>query len=1077
MLTIRKRNGDVVPYTEAKIKAAITAAWLEAKPLDVDDLLITLMVDEVTRWLDWQSTQFKLEDSAKVFEADVERVQDVVEKVLMDANQFDVAKAYILYRQKRTEERVRTKPDPTGLSNYIHAAKYARYLPEMQRREVYDETVDRVELMHQKRFAHVPGMGSLITWAFGFVREKKVLGSMRVAQFAGPAVEASEIRSYNCTASLVDRPRVFAEALYLLLSGCGVGYSVQFEHVEKLPPLVFVDPKKVVHHVVGDTIEGWADAVDALVNSYCLDGTYIEFSFHQIRSAGTPLKTSGGRAPGHRKLKETLERVRGVLDGAQGRQLRPIECHRMMCHIADAVLAGGIRRSAAICLFSIDDGEMMNCKVDPAWFTREPWFANANNSAVLKRSEVTEKQFKRLFKSTRAFGEPGFLFVEDNSHVTNPCVPAGTRILTREGYRAIETLVGRPTVAWNGLQWTTVTPQVTGHDQPMVRVHLSDGTYLDCTDYHEWCVATGKWSHNHVEERVRAIDLEVGDVMLRYNMPVVEGGADMPHAYTHGFFCADGVVETHGGKSALLYGVKKLLVERLDTLRVTQHTSAERLRAVLPLDMPDKDTVPLHASIASRVDWLAGLLDGDGTVLRTPKSINVQISSVNIAFLRDVRLMLTTLGVQAKIGKGRDAGERLMPDGRGGARMFVTQTCYRLMIAATDLHLLVKLGLKTSRLDLTVAEVPPQRDSRRFVTVSAVERLSNAPVVYCFTEPTNHTGTFEGIVTGQCAEIALDPVLVQDDGTLATGYAACNLTEINASKLTSLQDFLDAAHAATLIGTLQATYTHFPYLGRVTEEVIRRDALLGVGMTGMQDAPEIALNPAYQKQVALACVEWNKKYAAMLGINPAARVTCVKPSGTTTLAVGGCGSGIHPHHAPRYIRRVTADELEVVFQAFRAANPHMCVKKPDGKWVIEFPVEAPAGAKFKSDFGAIEFAEMVRSTQQNWVVPGTARESRIPGMRHNVSNTITVKDGEWDAVADYLWAHRDEFSGVSLLSDFGDVQYAFAPFEAVNTPEQQRRWDALVRDYKPVNYEAMFEAEDGTALTGEAACAGGACER
>ncbi|HEY6021070.1 MAG TPA: recombinase, partial [Candidatus Paceibacterota bacterium] len=223
-------------------------------------------------------------------------------------------------------------PDPTALQNYIHASKYARYMPEMQRREVYDETVDRVELMHIKRY---PALRTEIEAAFKLVREQKVLPSMRSMQFGGAAIEANNSRIYNCASSLVDRPRVFAEAMFLLLSGCGVGYSVQYEHVEKLPQLSYVDNTKVVHHVIQDTIEGWAEAVDALVNAY-IGGYLVEFAYHEIRDAGVPLKTSGGRAPGHRRLRKSLERIRAVLHGAQGRQLRPIECHRIMCHAADA---------------------------------------------------------------------------------------------------------------------------------------------------------------------------------------------------------------------------------------------------------------------------------------------------------------------------------------------------------------------------------------------------------------------------------------------------------------------------------------------------------------------------------------------------------------------------------------------------------------------------------------------------------------------------------------------------------------------------------------------------------------------
>lgn len=1081
--TVRKRDGVTSQaFDVEKIVDAIRKAWVEVEGGEPKPGVLRGVAFKVARVLGSE-------------EVEVEKIQDAVETALMASGRFAVAKAYILYRQKRAEaRRARRALDPRAIADYIHASKYARYQPSLLRREVYDETVARVEAMHQRKFAGVPGMRDEILWAFGLVRDKRVLPSMRSMQFGGEAIAANNNRIYSCAFTLVDRVRAFAEAMFLLLSGCGVGYSVQFEHVGKLPRLGYVDEKRVVHHVIADTIEGWADAVDALMRSY-VDGTYVEFSYHLIRAAGSPLRTSGGRAPGHVKLKTALEAIRRVLHGAQGRKLRPIECHRVMCHAAGAVLSGGIRRSALIALFSPDDGEMMVCKTGDWWKEdKEPYFAYANNSVALLRHETKEAQFKRVFEMIREFGEPGFVFLEQSHYGTNPCVPPGTRVLTREGYVAIETRVGQPTTIWNGLTWHMVVPRVTGYNQPIVRVRLSDGTSLDCTDCHEWCVALGKWSRDHTEERVRAIDLEEGDTLMRYDMPIVEGGVDMSNAYAHGFWCADGTVEDAGRKTAMLYGIKRGLIVRMEregsVERASDDTERGRTRVVFPISMPDKFHVPHGASLKSRLEWLAGLLDGDGTVVRNPRSMGLQLSSVNIGFLRETRLLLTTLGVQAKVAEMSEGGVRSLPDGRGSKAEYLTQPCYRLLINATDTHRLVRSGLRTSRLDLSGAESPPQRDARRFVTVTSVERLAPAPVVYCFTEESNHTGTFEGIVTGQCAEIGLDPVLRVDDYPTnspvraatsiegrgcATGWAFCNLCEINAARLTSFEDFVEAARAATLIGTLQAAYTDFPYLGPVSEAIAQRDALLGIGMTGMLDAPHVSCNPEYQRAIAERVKEWNADYAARIGIRPAARTTCVKPSGTTSLELGSVGSGHHAHHARRYVRRVTADEYETVFQAFKAANPHMCVRKPDGKYVIEFPVQAPDGAILKKDMTAIAFLEMVRSTQQNWVLPGTDDSGRSPGLNHNVSNTVNVAPHEWGQVADYLWEHRDSFTGVSLLPE--DPVLPFMPFEAVTNDDQERRFNELVAKYEPIDYLAIVEAEDGTDLTGEVACAGpsGSC--
>lgn len=742
---VRKRDGVTLQNFEiTKLHKALSSAWaatttkVNAKILDkvLHNVLHTLTDDTV----------------------DVETVQDAVETALMRQGQFAVAKAYIVYRHDRQVLRQsRAKSiDTKGISDYIHAGKYARYIPELQRREIYEETVARVEQMHVSQF---PVLETEIHEAFDFVRAKRLLPSMRSMQFGGAAILANNNRMFNCSFTLIDRLDVFSEAMYLLLTGCGVGYSVQFDHVEKLPQVNRVDFKRVVHHVVEDTIEGWAEALKALVHSY-QTGVNLEFSYHLVRPAGAPLKISGGRAPGHLKLKDSLEKIRSVLTGAQGRKLRPIECHRILCHAADAVLSGGIRRSAMIALFSLDDSEMMYAKTGN-WSSTDPWFANANNSVVLKRDEIKKKQFKRTFQMIKDWGEPGFYFTNDHNYGINPCAEIG----------------------------------------------LNPNLLIDLT------LATELKSKN--------INVNVGDVY--------------------------------------------------------------------------------------------------------------------------------------------------------------------------------------------------------------------------------------------------------------TGWAFCNLCEINAAKFTSYKDFQETAKAATLIGTLQAAYTKMPYLGWVSENLAKQEALLGIGMTGMLDAPEVACDATFQRVVADQIKLWNANYANKIGIKPAARTTCIKPSGTTSLELGCVGSGHHAHHARRYIRRVTADELEPVFQAFKKINPHMCVQKPDGKWVIEFPIEAPENAILKDDITALSFLDMVKSTQQNWVIPGTADETISPGLTHNVSNTVTVAPEEWESVADYLWANRDYFTGVSLLPSSSDKTYAFAPNEAVTTPADEQRWNNLISEYTPVDYTLLIEADDATTLKSELACVGGVC--
>lgn len=744
--SVRKRDGRTVQaFQREKIRAAVLAAWKDCRKAS-DDANVDRVVSCVCQII-----------PAGVM--DVETIQDAVETSLMRLGFFDVAKAYILYRDQRAQARLaRRSMDPDAVADYVFLSKYARFREEDGRRETYREAVARVRDMHVRRY---PALREEIFAAFELVAQKKVLPSMRTMQFGGPAVEVNHCRAFNCCATHIDRPRAFGDILWLLLCGSGVGFSVQYDHVAKLPRLAFVNEDNVVHHTIADKIEGWADALHALVQSY-IDGSYIEFDYSQIRRKGATLRTSGGKAPGHLALKRALEQIRGVLHGAQGRKLRPIECYDMACHAADAVLSGGIRRSAMICLFSIEDSEMLHAKTGD-WHSKHGWRQNSNNSVALLRKDVKESQFRRVFEATKEWGEPGFVFLDDINYMFNPCVEA-------------------------------------------------------------------------------ALD---------------------------------------------------------PRLRITEENLEEARRRIAP---------------------------------------SVQV------------------------------------------------------------------------------------------------------------------------------------------GEMHSGFAFCNLTSHNPAACGTEEEFVEAARAASLIGTLQAGYTHMPYLGGVSEMIAERDALIGVSMTGILDNAKIACDPKIQRRAAAEVIRVNEEIAAKIGIRSAARTTCVKPEGTGSLVLGGVASGHHAHHAERYIRRVTADPQEPVFQFFRSVNPLMCVQKPNGTWVIEFLVQAPPNAVLKENLSAISFLEMVKSTQENWVLPGTARSTDSPGLNHNVSNTVHVREHEWADVADYLWENRAHFTAVSLFPDVADKLYSFAPYEKISTPQDEIRWNQIVSSYKPVDYLLMREESDTTNLTAEAACAGGSCE-
>ncbi len=555
----------------------------------------------------------------------------------------------------------------------------------------------------------------------------------------------------------------------------------------------------VVAYTISDTIEGWADSVEALLMCYLKNTAYtgrkIVFDYSKIRKKGAILKTGGGKAPGYKGLKQTHDNIKSLLDHAieegNQRRLRTIDAYDILMHAADAVLSGGIRRSATSVVFDPDDEDMMNAKtffkVDKVrrfakdeetgnhhgqvviqkrvydvelgdweydqlkkegkigWFPIQPQRARSNNSVMLLRNKVTKEQFAAIIERTRQFGEPGFVFANDQNQLLNPC--------------------------------------------------------------------------------------------------------------------------------------------------------------------------------------------------------------------------------------------------------------------------------------FEISFIPTTLDS-------------------------------------------------------ICGVQFCNLTSINGAKVDSADRFMEAVKAATIIGTAQASYTHFPYLSRAASKLTEEEALLGVSITGMMDNPQVLLDPVLQRKAAEYAVQTNAEWAKKMGINPAARITCVKPEGTSSLVLG-TASGIHPHHARRYFRRIQCNRMDNVSKHLKKANPHALEEsiwsatKTDDS--ASFPLTVPDKAMVKADLTALKHLDIIKSTQQNWVIPGTTPANKKP-IEHNVSCTVMVKEEEWQSVIDYLYENRTFFAAVSLLPSTGDKIYKQPPMEAVTTEEDEKRWADLVAKWKHVDYKTLQEEDDETQLQQELSCAGGNCE-
>ena len=587
---------------------------------------------------------------------------------------------------------------------------YARFLEDKNRYETWEEAVDRVMSMHRSYYSEImtPELNELIEYSSNSYKNKEVLGAQRALQFGGDQLLNKHAKMYNCTASYCDRVKFFSEAFWLMLCGCGVGFSVQKQHIEKLPKITIRD-KEPKSYIVEDSIEGWANAVDVLMKSFFdIESEWakspIVFDLSKIRKKGAMI-SGGFKAPGPEPLRKCLYKIEELLSNEINNGIntvRTIVAYDIIMHIADAVISGGVRRAASICLFSHDDIDMIKAKTGD-WFITNGQRGRSNNSAVLLRDSTDFEEFNEIMKSVQHSGEPGFVWSDDLDMLFNPCVEVGMQ----------------------------------GYDE-----------------------------------------------------------------------------------------------------------------------------------------------NGD------------------------------------------------------------------------------------------------------------------------------------------------------------SGWQMCNLTEINGGKSNDKEIFYKQCKAGAILGTLQAGYTKFDYLEKASINIVEREALIGVGITGWMNNPDILFDKETQRTGAEIVKKWNKKVAELIGINQAARTTVVKPSGNASVLLG-CASGIHGEHSKRYIRHVQMNKTAEVGNLFEKTNPHMV---EDSVWsqtdyVIGFPIEPKEGSIYKSDLLGVKQLEYVKNAQENWIEYGTNKELCVkPFLKHNVSNTITVDD--WDEVTKYIYDNRYSLCGVSLLSAAGDKAYPQAPFTEVLTHEE-----------------------------------------
>ena len=937
------------------------------------------------------------------------------------------------------------------VGEYVFLSKYSQ--THNGKKEGWQDAVNRVMDMHLKRYSErikpedEKEFSSLFARAYSLYGEQRVLGAQRALQYGGELMLEKHARFYNCSSTYVDRVQVFEEIMYLLLCGAGTGYSVQHIHTEQLPiPKGFDNTKQSEKFLIPDTIEGWAEAVGKLMTAYYYGGADIEFDYSAIRPKGAYIR-GGFKAPGPDPLRQAIEKVHHIVNRIKGRKLRPFELHYIICICANSVVTGGVRRSAMISIFDVDDAEMASCKTGN-WISTMPELCRSNNSAAIL-PDTSKEAFDAIYENTKMYGEPGFVFIDSTNFVYNPCFTGETLVAVADGRNAVsikelaekntEFLVysgkwvdkaGRSSKRWKP-EIKKATAFKTG-DKEVVEVTLSDGTKFKCTPEHklaltdgtylEACKCVGKEIQPFftIKEKYRTICSRSNGYARQYRMiweyvnGAVPEGFDIDHIENDkGDFIENlHLLERglHQEKSASeKLGENNPMFRRKDMKAYSHNMS---ISTTLEKNGRYKGLTNKELyGIAKKVHENGGYIscaNCNKLDSRFPKNLSKNRFGGKIENLRN--LVLSGQPYAEEV----DEREYIKPE-------------KQLIKISVKVESVVACGVEPVY-DLTV------EDNHNF---------------YIITKGDENYENCTGVLVHNCGEVGMYPRIQDENGAWKSGWGFCNLSEINGGKIQTEQDFYDACVGASVICTLQAGYTNFKVLQPWSQKIAERDALIGVGITGLCENPDLLFNPEVQRKGAMLVKETNQKVARMIGINPAARCTVVKPSGNSSQLLGTL-SGITPGHSRHYIRHIQAADTEQAVQEWMRVNPDMVeasVWAPDREKVIAFPVTLPEGALLKQNLTAIDFLKFVLLTKRNWIEFGTNFDhpstKENPRLRMNVSNTCTVRPEEWDEVREFLWEHRSEFGGISLLSSFGDLDYPQAPYtEVLDETELAKRYGA-----------------------------------
>lgn len=926
-------------------------------------------------------------------------------------------------------------------SNFIILRSYSRFNEEKGRRETWDEIIDRYQNFLTPKIPLI--LMSDFKEAIQAIRDKQIMPSMRLLWSAGPATEKDEVASFNCAYTAIDSLNVFSEIMYLLMNGVGVGFSVERQYINKLPEVSTAKyPEQAQEYIVEDSKEGWSLTFKSLIKDW-YKGIPSTWDTSKVRPKGSIIKCFGGRASGPGVLEDLFNFTKSIIHYASGRKLNSKELADIVCKIADIVIAGGVRRSAAICFSNLSDQRMKHYKEGQFWL-ENPQRALANISVAYTEKPdpvIFIEEFKSLIQSK--VGERGIvnseIFPEEDLRM-NPCQPNYATVLTPEGIRTFNDIdIG--SIIWSSEGWTKVTQKSSSGMKDVYSYNTTSGKFIG-TENHR-IIQKGKKCEVYKATSIDYLTGPKDNYVQEENTQLIVDGLVLGDGSYHK---ASNKISLYIGRKDLDYFKDKNLIKYMGkqnrihypyTYDITTTITPNELVNTYNRHIPDRF---LNMSFSDTCSFLKGLYSANGS----NHSGRISYKSTSLPVIELIQLLLSSVGIKSYYTTNKEKEIQLT----NGS--YLCKKSYDLNIRADYKLFLENIGFIQEY--KKVYKGKEKSFNHKTCKIISKTFIENTEVFNITVDNESHTYWTGGLNVSNCGERILK------------NKQLCNLSEVVIESGISYVEIERRAKLATLLGTIQASLTKFntKILSKAWIKNSEDDALLGVSLTGTSNRNWTSEELFFLQKY---CVAWNEIYSRHLNINKAKGITCNKPSGSVSQVVG-CSSGIHPDYAPYYIRRVRVAVTDPISKLLVDSgipyNPDVGTTMENAiSYVFEFPLKGHA-LRWKDTETALSQLEYYKLFKKYWC-----------DNRGNPSCTVYVKENEWVEVMNWVYTNWEHIGGLSFLPNDGGV-YPLAPYEEIT----KDKYEQLIKNFPNIDFDklASYESSDYTVGAKEYACSAGNCE-